>query len=317
MRIIDAATVDRVADWPRIVAALRAGHRHPKPQIGDHYFSDGGNGILTRAAWITGLGSCVKAATVFPRNVERTPPMASIQGSVLLFDPDTGATLAVIDGAALTRWKTAGDSALGSVLLSRPDARVLLMVGAGNMSEPLIRAHVSVRPSLEQIVIWNRTLSRSNAVAGRLGDLHRQVTVAGELEAAVRSADIVSTATMSRAPLVRGAWLKPGAHLDLVGAYTPDMREADDDAMRRARVFVDFRATTVREIGELMIPIRNGAIAESSVLGDLYDLTAGSAGRVSTNDITLFKNGGGAHLDLMTALTVFEATTNAGGVQPS
>ena len=311
MRVVDAAMVDRVSNWPRIVAALKDGHRRPEPQIGDLYFSEGGNGLLTRGAWITGLGSCVKAATIFPRNVDRTPYVASIQGSVLLFDAETGATRAVIDGAAVTRWKTAGDSALGSELLSRPDARVLLMVGAGTMSEPLVRAHVSVRPSIDRVVLWNRTRDRAEAVAARLSDIGRPVTVSDDLEAGVRGADIVSTATMSQQPVVRGAWLKAGAHLDLVGAYTPAMREADDDAIGRSRLFVDFRGTTIHHIGELMVPIRDGVITETDVLGDLYDLVAGAPGRGSPSDITLFKNGGGAHLDLMTANAIFEAVEGA------
>lgn len=307
MLIIDNATVDRVMDWPRIVAALRAGHAKPRPQIGDLYFSEAGNGLLARGAWITGLGSCVKAASIFPENVKRTPYVPSIQGSLLLFDADTGATSAVIDAAAVTRWKTAGDSALGSTLLSRSDSRSLLMVGAGVMSEPLIRAHLSVRPSIERVTFWNRTRPRAEEVAARLGDIGRPVMVANDLEAAVREADIISCATMSKQPLVLGAWLKPGTHLDLVGAYIPDMREADDEAIRRSRLFVDFRGTTIEHIGEIMIPIRNGVITEKDVLGDLYDLVAGAPGRTSANNITVYKNGGGGHLDLMTALAIVEA----------
>ena len=307
MHVIDGETVDEAASWPRIVAALRAGHGKPKPQIGDLYFSEAGNGLLARGAWITGLGSCLKAATIFPGNVDRVPYMASIQGSVLLFDAKTGANRAVIDGAAVTRWKTAGDSALGSELLSRPDSGSLLMVGAGVMSEPLIRAHLSVRPSLTRIAIWNRTHTRAEDIAGRLGDLGRPVTVARDLEAAVRAADIVSTATMSKQPLVKGAWLRPGTHLDLVGAYTPDMRETDDEAIKKGRVFVDFRGTTLDHIGELMLPLRAGVITREQVLGDLYDLVAGAPGRLSATDITVYKNGGGGHLDLMTSLAILEA----------
>jgi ornithine cyclodeaminase/alanine dehydrogenase-like protein (mu-crystallin family) len=307
MQVIDGATVDRLVDWPLIVAALKAGHGKPKPQIGDVYFSDAGNGLLSRSAWISGLGSCVKAATIFPHNTQRTPYMATIQGSVLLFDSETGATRAVVDGAAVTRWKTAGDSALGSQLLSRADAKELLMVGAGTQAEPLIRAHLSVRPSLERIVIWNRTRDRAEDLASRLTALGRPVAVSEDLEAAVGKADIVSVATLSSEPVVHGAWLKSGAHLDLVGAYTPQMRETDDDAMRRSRVFVDFRDTTISHIGELMSPIRDGVIGEKDILGDLYDLVAGGVGRLSAAEITLFKNGGGAHLDLMTTLAIVEA----------
>ena len=312
MQVIDGAMVDRVMDWALVVNALRTGHGKPKPQIGDLYFSETtGEGLLARGAWIAGLGSCVKAATIFPSNVQRTPYMPTIQGSVLLFDAGTGALRAVIDGAAVTRWKTAGDSALGCDLLSRQDSRSLLMVGAGTMSESLIRAHISVRPSIERVALWNRTPARAHAVAARLADLRRPVTVTGALEAAVRDADIVTCATLSKEPLVHGAWLKPGTHLDLVGAYTPDMREADDRAVARARLFVDFRGTTIHHIGEIMIPIGNGVITEKDVLGDLYDLAAGAPGRTSPDDITIYKNGGGGHLDLMTSLAIVAAQEGA------
>jgi ornithine cyclodeaminase/alanine dehydrogenase-like protein (mu-crystallin family) len=311
MRMIDSATVDRAMSWPRMMDALRAGHRAPKPQFSDIYLSEANTGLLTRAAWITGLGSLVKAVSVFPANVTRTPPLPSIQGTVLLMTPDTGSVRAIIDGAAVTRWKTAGDSAFGSSLLSRPDARALTMVGAGVMAEPLIRAHVAVRPSIETITIWNRSAERAQALAMRLGDLHRIVAVSEDLESAVRCADVVSCATMSTEPLVLGAWLKPGAHLDLVGAYTKSMREADDAAVRRARVFVDFRGTAVHDIGELNGPLERGVIAEADVLADLYDLVGGAAGRTSAAEMTLYKNGGGAHLDLMTSLAIVEAVEAA------
>ena len=308
MRIIDGAAIDRAMSWPGIVAAIRAGHTKPKPQSGDFYFGDGTNGLLSRTAWIDGLGCCVKAATVFPGNLDRNPPLASIQGSVLLFDPGTGVTRALLDGPSLTRWKTAGDSALGSAILSRPDVRVLAMVGAGNMAEPLIRAHLSVRPNIERIVIWNRSAPRAVTLASQLADLNRRTDTTTDLEAAVRQADIVCSATMTKEPVIRGAWLKPGSHLDLVGAYTAAMREADDEAIKRSRLYVDFRGSTIGHIGELMIPLQNRIVTVNDVLGDLYDLVPDGSGRTSADDITLFKNGGGAHLDLMTALAAFEAT---------
>jgi len=309
MHVIDGKLVDRAASWPTIVAALKAGHQRPKAEVGDTYLTDSGNGLLARSAWISGLGGCVKAVTIFPRNVERMPYVASIQGSVLLFEVETGSTRAVVDAAAVTRWKTAGDSALGSELLSRQDSRQLLVIGAGTMAEPLVRAHLCVRPGIERVTVYNRTRANAVALAGRLGDLGRPVDVADNLEAAVRAADIVSVATMSTQPLVQGAWLKSGTHLDLVGAYTPQMREADDEAIRRSRVFVDFRETTIKHIGELMDPIRTGVIKESAVLGDLYDLVGGTPGRISASDITWYKNGGGGHLDLMTTHAIVEAAS--------
>ncbi len=307
LQMIDAATVDRAMTWLGVVAALRNGHLSPKAQVGDIYLSEASTGLLTRAAWISGLGSLVKAASVFPSNRNRTPPLPTVQGAVLLMTADTGSLRAIIDGGAVTKWKTAGDSALGSQLLSRQDSRSLAMIGAGAMAEPLIRAHLAVRPALQSITIWNRSLERAEALAARLFDLGRVVDVSGDLEATVRSADIISCATMSTEPLVHGAWLRAGAHLDLVGAYTKQMREADDEAMRRSSVFVDFRGTTIHDIGELTIPIAAGVIAETDIRADLYDLVAGAPGRRSPDEITLYKNGGGAHLDLMTALAIVEA----------
>ena len=308
---IEEAEIDAAMSWPRVIAAITLGHRLAKPKLGDVLLTLGPDKMLTRAAWVEGLGAAIKSVTVFPGNVNRTPAVPSIQGRVLLFDKDTGSITASLEGAAVTRWKTAGDSALGSQLLSRPDAKMLLMVGAGTMAEPLIRAHVSVRPSIEAVAIWNRTGARAESVASRLGDLGRTVRVAGSLEASAREADIISCATMTSDPVIRGAWLKPGAHLDLVGAYNMDMRETDDEAMRRGRIFVDFRETTIGHIAEITVPIRTGVIRKADVLGDLYDLVPGGPGRQSDSDITIYKNGGGAHLDLMTALAVVEGHRKA------
>ncbi len=239
--------------------------------------------------------------TGFFDNPRRTPPLPSIQGLFVLFDPADGRVLAVIDGAAITAWKTAADSALGCRYLSRPDARHLLMVGAGGMATPLIQAHMSVRPAIERVTLWNRTPMHAQALAARLRAAGLEVEVAVELAAAVAAADVISVATRSETPVIRGEWLRPGVHLDLVGAFTPSMREADDAAIRRGRLFVDARETTLSHIGELMIPIERGVIGADDVIADLYDLAAGFAWQRAAEDITIYKNGGGAHLDLMTA----------------
>ena len=161
----------------------------------------------------------------------------------------------------------------------------------------------AIRPGLRQVRVWNRGAAKAEALAAtlaaRMPDL--DVAAAPDLEAAVRQADAVSCATMTVEPILRGAWLKPGAHLDLIGAYRPDMREADDEVFARGRLFVDARETTIGEIGELMIPMASGALSAEDVLADHRDLASGAAGRRSAEEITVFKNGGGAHLDLMTA----------------
>ena len=262
--------------------ALMAGHKLASPQISDQFLHRGGDTLLSRAAWIDGFGVAVKSVTVMP---DQTP---SVNGAMLLFNDKTGAVEAVIDSALVTKWKTATDSIFGAKLLARPDSKRLLIVGAGTVAKSLIEAYRAVFPDIE-ITIWNRTRERAEGLG---------VPVAGNLETAVRSADIVSCATMATAPIIKGDWLLDGQHLDLIGAFKADMREADDLAMQRATIFVDSRETTIEHIGELMIPIANGAITASDVQGDLYDLVRGG-GRKSDVEITAFKNGGGAHLDLM------------------
>ncbi|HSM42212.1 MAG TPA: ornithine cyclodeaminase [Afifellaceae bacterium] len=298
MRIISAEDIRKTATWPLVIEALRAGHLRPKAKTGDTLLEAGNRKMLVRSGWIEGLAAGVKAVTVYPDN---QPPLPSVQGQVLLFDDETGAVSASLDGTEITKWKTAGDSALGADCLARPDVETMLMVGAGTMAEPLIRAHLTVRPSIGRVMIWNRTPERADELAGRLGDLPAGVEVVADLDAALPEADLVSCATMTVDPIISGALLRPGCHVDLVGAYTPEMREADDETLTRGRLFVDSYDTTVDEIGELIIAIAAGVITREDVLGDLHALVEGRAGRQTAGEITLFKNGGGAHLDIMTA----------------
>ena len=252
--------------------------------------------MLVWPAWLPGQHLGVKVVTMFPGN----QVVPAVQGLYLLFDGRNGSPLAVIDGTELTYWKTAADSALGADMLARTDVHSLLMVGAGALAPYLIRAYQAIRPGLQQVMVWNRTADKAHAVANAVQGT--SASVATDLQAAVRAADIVCCATSSRAPLVMGQWLRPGTHLDLVGGYTPDMRESDDAAVRRARIFVDSRWFTVNHVGDLTQPIANGAISRTDVLGDLFELCSGQVqGRTEAHQITLFKSGGGAHLDLMTA----------------
>lgn len=301
MKVISAEDIRKVASWPLVVEAMRAGHRLPKAALGDTLLSSGNRRLLVRSSWIDGYGPGLKAATIFPDNPTAEPPKPSVQGPVILFDDKDGSIAAMLDGPEITKWKTAGDSALGADLLAPTDAARLLMVGAGAQAGPLIRAHLSVRPSIGSVAIWNRTAARATALAASLNDLSVEVSIADDLEQALGEADVVSVATMSETPIIKGAHLKPGSHLDLVGAFTPGMREADDETLTRGRVFVDSFDTTIEHIGELKDPIARGVIAREDVLADFYGLVAGTNGRRSDTEITVFKNGGGAHLDLMVA----------------
>src|SRR6185436_12818018 len=244
-----------------------------------------------------------KIVTVFPDNAKVAEP--SVYGSYILMSGDTGEPLAVMDGTVLTAWRTACASALAASYLAREDAAHLVMIGAGALAPHLVRAHASVRP-LKRVTLWNRTRGRAVQAAFALTVGGLEVEVADDLEAAVREADIVSCATLSAEPLVRGKWLKKGAHVDLVGAYTPKMREADDDAIKKARVYVDTRAGATKEGGDIVQPLKSGVLKKDGIRGDLFELCRGEAkGRTKASEITLFKSVGTAIEDLAAAMLVW------------
>jgi ornithine cyclodeaminase len=278
--------------WAGLIEALEAGHRLPRAEINDLFLYRGADVLLDRAAWIDGLGSLVKVATVMPGNKARGLP--NVNGVVTLFHDKTGVLEALVDFHLVTKWKTAGDSLLSASKLARKDSRNFLLVGAGTVAASMVQAYRALWPEA-RFTVWSRT--RASAEAMGLG-------VAEDLEAAVKSADVICTATMATEPLIKGEWLQPGQHLDLIGAYNPKMREVDDAAMARARVFVDSRATTLHHIGELIEPLKSEAITEADIQADFYDIASGAYARRSDDEITLAKNGGGAHLDLMTAAYV-------------
>lgn len=286
--------VERRLDWLQLTEAIEAGHRLPRAEVGDTFLRRKGDTLLTRSAWIDGMGIAVKAATVFPENPAKRG-IPTIHGAVNLLRDTDGLLEALVDFTLVTKWKTAGDSLLAARNLARKDARKILIVGAGTVALSMVEAYAAAFPGAS-FSIWARNAGAARDFADRTG-----ATPVADLEAAVRGAEIIATATMATAPIIRGGWLQPGTHLDLIGAYRSDMREVDDETMRRARLFVDSRATTLHHIGELMIPIAAGVIAESDVVADFYDLSSGRFARRSDDEITLCKNGGGAHLDLMTA----------------
>ena len=301
MKIIGFDEADRLLTWPDVVEAIAAGHRLATPQIGDLLVGSGKNKLLNRAAWIDGLGIALKSVTVFPDNPRAEPPRPSVQGSVLLFDPQTGAPSAVVDGGLVTKWKTVADSLLGAKLLANAEPKTLLVCGAGTVAANLVAGYVALFPSLETVLIWNRTTARAEKLVASLAHPGVTICVAVDLEAAAGEADVVSTATMASEPFLAGGWLEPGAHVDLIGAYTLQMREADDAVLTRGELFVDSRATTIGHIGEIQDPLDRGIITEADIRGDFHDLVANRAGRSGSEAITVFKNGGGAHLDLMVA----------------
>jgi ornithine cyclodeaminase len=229
-------------------------------------------------------------------------------GIYVLIDGKNGSPLALIDGPTLTVKRTAGASALASSYLSRPDAERLLMVGTGALAPQLIVAHAAVRP-ICNVLIWGRNPEKAQRLAKRMNRRDFRVDWTDNLEEAVRGAHIISCATLSKEPLVRGEWLQPGQHVDLVGAFRPDMRETDDSAMQRARVFVDTRAGATKEGGDIVQAVESGALSLDDIAGDLFEITRGErSGRRYYDQITLFKSVGTAVEDLAAAQLVFERT---------
>lgn len=314
---IDADAIDRALTRAGMVEALRVGfreavvtpvrHHHPMNRAGEPEAM-----LLLMPAWSDTASAIaedavmgVKIVSVVPGNAARG--VASVVGAYVLMSGVTGAPLAVLDGTRLTLWRTAGASALAADHLARADAHRLVMVGAGSLSRHLIEAHAAIRP-ITDVAIWNRSLAKAEALAADFAGRPFRVRAVADLESAVREADVVSAATMSTEPLIRGAWLKPGTHVDLVGGYTPAMREADDTAIARARVFVDTRAGAMTEAGDLTRPLASGALRREAVVGELAELCRGDvAGRGSAEEITLFKSVGTALEDLVAARLVHRA----------
>jgi ornithine cyclodeaminase len=310
MRVITSAEIDRVLTFPTLIDALAEAfrgevvtpvrHHHEVERPGAH------GTLLLMPAW-TGSAAAngflgVKIVTVFPENGAKNLP--SVLGTYLLMDGATGTPLAGLDGTRLTVWRTAAASALAARALSRQDASRMVMVGAGALAPFLIRAHASQRP-LTEIALWNHRPERAESVAAALRTEGLPVTAVTDLEGAVRRADIVSCATLSNDPIVKGAWLKPGAHLDLVGAFNLSMRETDDEAVKRAEVYVDTEAA-LTEGGDVALSLKNGAIARSHVKGTLFDLCRKPVAR-SDEAITLFKSVGTALEDLAAAMLVWRS----------
>jgi len=310
---IATETLDAKLDYPSLIAALKSAfaadwtvpvrHHHAVPIPGEPDQT-----LLLMPAWEGGgdqrRAVGVKIVTITPGNSTRNLP--AVQGLYLLLDGATGVPKALMDGKTLTVRRTAAASALAASYCARKDAAIHLMVGAGALSRPLIEAHRAARP-IKTNLLWARKPEQAEAKAAELRKAGIEVAVARDLEAAARQADIISCGTLSSEPLIRGAWLKPGAHLDLVGAYLPELRESDDEAVQRATLFCDTRAGALKEGGDLLQPLKAGIIKESDIAAELADLCKGQhPGRKSADEITLFKSVGTAVEDLAAAKLMLE-----------
>jgi alanine dehydrogenase len=260
--------------------------------------------LLVMPAWTAGGHIGIKLVTVFPDNAQRALP--SVLGSYVLMDATTGVVKAMIDAPALTVRRTAAASALAADYLARTDASRLLVVGTGQLAPYLAAAHAAVRP-IRDILIWGRDAQKAELVAAHLRARGLPATCATDLADAAAQADIISCATLAQQPILRGEWLRPGTHVDLVGGFTPTMREADDVCVQRARLFVDSREGALAEAGDIVDPLQRGVIQEADICADLFDLTREQhAGRSAADDITLFKSVGHALEDLAAAELVME-----------
>jgi len=314
MQYFDQETLNALMDWPGLVEALRgAFSTEPSSPVRAQLDIPTSLGdditLLTMPAYQAGHRFGIKCATVAPGNARRNLP--SVHAVYVLFDGITGQPLATFDADRLTAWRTAAASALASQLLSRPDASHLLILGTGRVARALIDAHASVRP-IETVSVWGRTPEAAERLSMEFHDPSFQVHPIKSREAAVEEADIISCATMSREPLFDGSRVLPGTHIDLVGAFRPDMRESDDQLMQRAEIFVDTRDGCLAEAGDLIASLKSGALTKRDIRGDLTELCRRvMVGRHSPTDITLFKSVGTAIEDLAAADWFFERHAHA------
>jgi alanine dehydrogenase len=294
-----AARLDREALIDALDAAFRGSAVVPaRQQYAIEQAAARGGTLLVMPAWRAGGSLGIKLVTVFPDNAEKGLP--AVAATYLLLDASTGVPRALLDGEELTLRRTGAASALASRYLSSPRASRLTMVGTGQLAPHLIESHARVRP-IREVRIWGRRIERARAVAASLHCPQLRVEAVDDLEAAVRWADIVSCATLSQQPLVRGAWLRAGQHLDLVGAFNPRMCEADDEAVARAELYVDTRIGALAESGEIVGAIARGVIGPQAVRAELSELVSGRFKRSHPAAITLFKSVGTALEDLAAA----------------
>ncbi|MFJ5368018.1 ornithine cyclodeaminase family protein [Bosea sp. CER48] len=312
MRLFDVAEIDAALSYPSLIDILDDAFRSEvlAPKRGQYAIERPGEEsaiLLTMPAWsgpeVDKPYIGTKIVSVFFGNGRRNLP--GVMGAYLLMDGETGKPLAVMDGNRLTTWRTAAASALASRYMSNPEASHMLMVGAGALAPFIIKAHRAVRP-LTEIAIWARRPEAAETVVAELAEEGIAARATTDLEGEARTADIISCATNATEPLIHGHWLKREAHLDLIGGFTMQMREADTDALHRARVVVD-SSKAIDEGGDVAVAIAEGSYSADKVAGTLADLCHGRMeGRVEGGGITLFKSVGVALEDLAAAVAVWD-----------
>jgi ornithine cyclodeaminase/alanine dehydrogenase-like protein (mu-crystallin family) len=306
IRHITAAEVHAALEYPALIDALRAAFAAGAevPLRSSHSVTPEGDRLLLMPAWRAGEDLGVKLVTVFPRNPQRGLP--SVSALYVLLDGATGHPRMLIDGEALTLRRTAAASALASTFLSRPDSSRLLVVGTGALAPYMAAAHCAVRP-VRKVLVWGRSFQRAADLAARLSIERCTCEPVESLARGLAEADIVTCATTAREPVVCGEFVRAGTHVDLVGAFTREMRECDDTLVKRSAVFVDTYAGTLKEAGDLVQPLEAGVIRREHILAELSDLvTSRHPGRTGPDQVTLFKSVGSALEDLCAARLVFD-----------
>jgi len=308
MQFFTPQEIEQYLNYVKLVPALKhAFASEITTPMRQHYdipnpFSSRETTLLMMPSWQAGEHIGVKLVTVTPESSKYQLP--SIQGTYVLFDAVKGCVKAMMDAPALTAKRTAAASALASRYMSDENSEVLLMVGTGALAPELIKAHTSVRP-IKRVLVWGRDPQKAQQVCQKLAQYPLQISVADDLQQAVAESHIISCATLSQQPLIRGEWLQAGQHLDLVGAYRPDMREADDDCIRRSRIVVDNYAGACKETGDIVIPLETGVLQREQIEADLFALCRGKQQfERRKGDITLFKSVGHALEDLAAAQLV-------------
>lgn len=313
MLIIPDAEIIQLLDYKKLIEALREIFQsdYTMPVRHHHFYqtAEGDeNTLILMPVWNQDyLG--MKQVTVAPANASKNMP--SIYAQYILSDSKTGEPLAMMNATELTARRTACASALAASYLCRKDAEHLLVVGGGKVAQHLVQAHSALR-DFKKVSVWMRNPTK---LEDFVSDLKKQGILAEgvtNLEEAARQADLISCATPAKTPIIKGGWVKPGAHLDLIGSYKPDTRETDDVAIQKSSIFVDSRAGALHESGELAIPIASGIISKNDVKADIVELVKGiHPGRTSEDEITLFKSAGLAVEDLAAALLVYKCYTPA------
>ncbi|WP_298900617.1 ornithine cyclodeaminase family protein [uncultured Psychroserpens sp.] len=316
IKLIDGKFIENNTDFVNLIAALKHGflskdiivplrHHHdfPNPK------TNSDSTMLLMPSWNPNKNAGVKIVTVSPKNGQYNLP--SINGAYIYLDATTGVLKAILNAKSLTVKRTAAASALASSFLSNKDASSLLMIGTGALSTNLIKAHASVRP-ISDVYVWGRSLKKAQAVCDQLNNEKFKSTPIETIEEKISEVSIISCATLSKTPLVFGKYLRPGQHIDLVGAYKKDMREADNETISKASIFVDTFQGGLKESGDIVIPIKEGVINTSDIKADLFHLCSQAHyGREHSNDITVFKSVGHALEDLIAANYYYNTYTNA------